>query len=197
MRGKGNVPGDKLGATRITPAYAGKSSTAPMIPTGGWDHPRVCGEKQMADQWATRIEGSPPRMRGKVTHTGAIKFSTGITPAYAGKSRPCRWALTRPRDHPRVCGEKYQAGEAQRQSQGSPPRMRGKAEIESYADECDRITPAYAGKRFVSTLCRCVRWDHPRVCGEKLVAPLVAARIGGSPPRMRGKDNLPFCFAAL
>ena len=86
MRGKGNVPGDKLGATRITPAYAGKSSTAPMIPTGGWDHPRVCGEKQIL--------------------TYARMGNAGITPAYAGKS-VSTWPTVFPcRDHPRVCGEK-------------------------------------------------------------------------------------------
>ena len=45
MRGKENVPGDELGATRITPAYAGKSHENVFVWCAFWDHPRICGEK--------------------------------------------------------------------------------------------------------------------------------------------------------
>ena len=45
MRGKVYVSYLTQELIGITPAYAGKSSTAPMIPIGVWDHPRVCGEK--------------------------------------------------------------------------------------------------------------------------------------------------------
>ena len=33
----------------------------------------------------------------------------------------------------------------------------------------------------------CVRWDHPRVCGEKYFPMFLPPRIRGSPPRVRGK----------
>ena len=49
------------------------------------------------------------------------------------------------------------------------------------------ITPACAGKSAVGC-CRCF-WgrDHPRVCGEKLLAVVGRERSEGSPPRVRGK----------
>ena len=53
-----------------------------------------------------------------------------------------------------------------------------------------RITPAYAGKStdriFHFPLVR----DHPRVCGEKLLKIRLYRPDSGSPPRMRGKDDL-------
>ena len=52
------------------------------------------------------IEGSPPRMRGKVALVMLVQAAVGITPAYAGKSG---WPSQSPpphQDHPRVCGEK-------------------------------------------------------------------------------------------
>ena len=51
---------------RITPAYAGKSMNV-LRP--------FCN-----------INGSPPRMRGKVPETYRYVAGYGITPAYAGKS---------------------------------------------------------------------------------------------------------------
>ncbi len=68
--------------------------------------------------------------------------------------------------------------------------MRGKAEIESYADECDRITPAHAGKSDLRDEdSECFR-DHPRACGEKEKWYLSKVYRLGSPPRMRGKETL-------
>ena len=79
--------------------------------------------------------------------------------------------------------------EAENPEKGSPPRMRGKEKIQSYRDECDGITPAYAGKslRSVPDLRR--NRDHPRVCGEKNLNALVRMATPGSPPRMRGKAS--------
>ena len=151
----------------ITPAYAGKSTSAPPAPEMRWDHPRVCGEKPK--KRAERVE------------------PLGITPAYAGKrNQPrtlpgCSW------DHPRVCGEKLKDLTTIASIQGSPPRMRGKETAGFFLTVCQRITPAYAGKRPPG------RWhwgscrDHPRVCGEKFIAAPFTSGVLGSPPRMRGK----------
>ena len=50
-----------------------------------------------------------------------------VSPAYAGKSRECARGLTRARNHPRVCGEKFLSKLLSVVILGSPPRMRGKA----------------------------------------------------------------------
>ena len=55
------------------------------------DHPRLCGEKGIANARSEIEKGSPPPMRGKGRCTSGSLVSKGITPAYAGKScRPCR-----------------------------------------------------------------------------------------------------------
>ena len=71
---------------RITPAYAGKSWAAHEKDDVTLDHPRVCGEKICGIWLKCRSLGSPPRMRGKGSRPVPALHSTGITPAYAGKS---------------------------------------------------------------------------------------------------------------
>ena len=113
------------------------------------------------------IWGSPPRMRGKEQrgHEGGRR--PGITPAYAGKSTSRCARRRRPRDHPRVCGEKIDQFWTLCVVLGSPPRMRGKVSEQSKDVVQTGITPAYAGKRPSVSRKGVQLWDHPRVCGEK------------------------------
>ena len=106
-------------------------------------------------------------MRGKGSTTSKPSKWHRITPAYAGKSvlRPFPRACMR--DHPRVCGEKVPAMYSSFITQGSPPRMRGKAAPSWQSRPADK--------------------DHPRVCGEKGAFCCRVPMIWGSPPRMRGK----------
>ena len=131
----------------ITPAYAGKRRSDWIIRLIYWDHPRVCGEKAgLVFQLACPL-GSPPRMRGKAAAAQVKPAASGITPAYAGKSRFPSSTAPYHRDHPRVCGEKPQPSKAHRLGGGSPPRVRGKEGDELGLGQTIRITPAYAGKR--------------------------------------------------
>ena len=91
------------------------------------DHPRVCGEKHY-----------------KISQNYAVNR---ITPAYAGKRNSSSAQMDKIWDHPRVCGEKTAAGVTIAVALGSPPRMRGKAELYKVFAPESRITPAYAGKR--------------------------------------------------
>ena len=128
-------------------------------------------------------------MRGKVWVDGRVKFSLGITPAYAGKSNYPVMSREHCQDHPRVCGEKIMYSFIADTPLGSPPRMRGKETLLRTALLYHRITPAYAGKS-VSVLRHPVCcWDHPRVCGEKPVCAKGKDIVLGSPPRMRGKGT--------
>ena len=126
MRGKGIQPCNQWVRVGITPAYAGKR---PLPSSGGTrvrDHPRVCGEKKVSDIETAKQLGSPPRMRGKAWLPKTARAFSGITPAYAGKSRSILLLRTKPKDHPRVCGEKYFTIRDKVAKKGSPPRMRGK-----------------------------------------------------------------------
>ena len=129
-------------------------------------------------------------MRGKVGDHAVIGVHHRSTPAHAGKSHCSRRRATALRDHPRACGEKPRVSSPIGRQMGSPPRMRGKGEVEAGKESVDRITPAYAGKRGRCPRPAGRRWDHPRVCGEKIRARLHPRFLVGSPPRMRGKAFL-------
>ena len=187
MRGKvwlhqkpGRVPG-------ITPAYAGKSQRTAFPVAGGQDHPRVCGEKFRFILLSLLSSGSPPRVRGKAGGCRTAAASSGITPAYAGKSLLNTDNTTAARDHPRACGEKPPSCPEMSTNEGSPPRMRGKVGLLHGHIIAIGITPAHAGKRrSIGRLSQPTR-DHPRVCGEKCSSVRSASHRRGSPPRVRGK----------
>ena len=126
-------------------------------------------------------------MRGKERPKTLEACLAGITPAYAGKSYHARYVVIIIRDHPRVCGEKYNRVFQQFNKLGSPPRMRGKGNNGNVQIAQAGITPAYAGKRGQDRKKRNVGEDHPRVCGEKPLYFLLFLVLLGSPPRMRGK----------
>ena len=130
----------------ITPACAGKSRGDAVYNWRKRDHPRVCGEKKFFKRFALLDEGSPPRVRGKAGIPVDHHELHGITPACAGK-RTARPATTsRPRDHPRVCGEKSLKSDLKCNIVGSPPRVRGKVDRMLTILTRSRITPACAGK---------------------------------------------------
>ena len=107
MRGKGFPYIITSTGSRITPAYAGKRIPYFAACFTISDHPRLCGEKlSRCDDLRSGV-GSPPPMRGKVFSIAIIRIKTRITPAYAGKRRPCGDLAAHCRDHPRLCGEKY------------------------------------------------------------------------------------------
>ena len=192
MRGKETDSRRQCCSAGITPAYAGKRTLFCLAGRRNRDHPRVCGEKCSDHIDKGMIEGSPPRMRGKVLCICPLFCVLGITPAYAGKRAEQAHSMSCSEDHPRVCGEKSGSCFFLSIVLGSPPRMRGKAFLINATASFSGITPAYAGKS------RCCRWkrtgsrDHPRVCGEKGLHHVRKPVSGGSPPRMRGKvlDNL-------
>ena len=167
MRGKVARTVKGITVLGITPAYAGKRRLCVVAAHLGRDHPRVCGEKRDFSRLPPFLQGSPPRMRGKGFESGVSSIQRGITPAYAGKSRPYIWVLVRLRDHPRVCGEKNHIRIGDLLRTGSPPRMRGKEVSKRLNSTKRRITPAYAGKRVSIRQAVVNSRDHPRVCGEK------------------------------
>ena len=126
-------------------------------------------------------------MRGKVLCFRQVRQSGGITPAYAGKRYTYLIQMLCDRDHPRVCGEKGFSAFLGNCCAGSPPRMRGKADLCIGSERQTGITPAYAGKRERTGRLRRQAKDHPRVCGEKVSSTSPMKCLKGSPPRMRGK----------
>ena len=129
-------------------------------------------------------------MRGKAVDNLPLSSPARITPACAGKRHPKQSLASANRDHPRVCGEKWLRRNCSACSAGSPPRVRGKGYTFGDGRNFGGITPACAGKRLPCRGARLRRGDHPRVCGEKMVALQHEKKQSGSPPRVRGKDPL-------
>ena len=167
MRGKAVAAarcGQILG---ITPAYAGKRvrrfqkwrsvrdhprlcgekhSTYDSVCLHCQDHPRLCGEKCLHTLNCCYQSGSPPPMRGKDTYYWGGAGDSRITPAYAGKRDWNVHEAARPKDHPRLCGEKWWRKMYVYRVSGSPPPMRGKVYFKKGQSSFSGITPAYAGK---------------------------------------------------
>ena len=75
--------------------------------------------------------------------------------------------------------------------------MRGKEFLAFGYLVAARITPAYAGKSRLLTFTSCIRWDHPRLCGEKWLTVLQQLSMTGSPPPMRGKVRSDLIFLGM
>ena len=133
-------------------------------------------------------------MRGKLESALSDSVVAGITPAGAGKTHQIpifpfyRW------DHPRRCGENISVYNIKRNQIGSPPQVRGKPLLSESTTYSPRITPAGAGKTFINGEKRCMKWDHPRRCGENQQLLFTMVNKIGSPPQVRGKRKriLPF-----
>ena len=155
MRGKAASSIAMFAAVRITPAYAGKRYHRSIWYRLQWDHPRLCGEKVTSVSTSKYTVGSPPPMRGKGHLTDWFFHARRITPAYAGKRHLILHGI-----HSFL---------------GSPPPMRGKVLLNLRGGQYFRITPAYAGKRLFNIMSTILYRDHPRLCGEKFQADLLAA----------------------
>ena len=126
VRGKGSTNGGSSWSQRITPACAGKRVEFYAERHKDQDHPRMCGEKLASGLSLRRMTGSPPHVRGKVSQFVDGCACHGITPACAGKRGFRSNQPVYPRDHPRMCGEKYMGVPTKVKKPGSPPHVRGK-----------------------------------------------------------------------
>ena len=66
--------------------------------------------------------------------------------------------------------------------------MRGTATLSCFWQLLRGITPACAGKSRSESRASQLMEDHPRVCGEKPRSGRHLRGVGGSPPRVRGKE---------
>ena len=86
MRGKAAVCVYSVAGYRFTPAHAGKRNLFGLSFNQTRVHPRACGEKDGGWRATDRVEGSPPRMRGKDCRKCQLAYVVRFTPAHAGKS---------------------------------------------------------------------------------------------------------------
>ena len=151
-RGQGRRSfGTKVG---ITPARAGKSRIHRVGTTQLWDHPRACGEEQMSTFFCWTRVGSPPRVRGRVGPHSARKIFAGITPARAGKRPGASELRHKSGDHPRACGEEPYSQSRYNPALGSPPRVRGRANVRAISEWTRVGSPRACGEESTMTASR-------------------------------------------
>ncbi|RYP99500.1 hypothetical protein PG22506_1227 [Bifidobacterium pseudolongum subsp. globosum] len=127
-------------------------------------------------------------MRGKHRDAARTGGETRIIPAHAGQTA-AGCARPRPRpDHPRACGANMQGFARGLSNGGSSPRMRGKQRRLLLPGAVVRIIPAHAGQTSAPTRHFPTCSDHPRACGANPWLEGTLAQVGGSSPRMRGKQ---------
>ena len=104
MRGKLTADAGDTHSRRIIPAHAGQTDLDKFYGDVNADHPRACGANGEALHVKRRLDGSSPRMRGKLGHRHRRYGRARIIPAHAGQTRPRPRTPVSPTDHPRACG---------------------------------------------------------------------------------------------
>ena len=145
------------------------------------------GEEDAALGTKVHATGLPPRGRGRARPLRAAHVGQGITPAWAGKSRPASASLCPCRDYPRVGGEEVWRRRARARRRGLPPRGRGRGGTTCRNCRVTGITPAWAGKRRDGTPGTRRSADYPRVGGEEFGRFGTGSNRRGLPPRGRGR----------
>ena len=133
-------------SARITPARAGKTAEEKVQKLLDRDHPRSRGKDLYIGHQSSRLGGSPPLARERRCHAHPMAFPPGITPARAGKTRPCQSFRAPPGDHPRSRGKDITSAALLSGRRGSPPLARERRLRISERIAWTGITPARAGK---------------------------------------------------
>ena len=145
-RGKRGRPRTRKRCRRLIPAWAGKTSRGSSWPQQRGAHPRVGGENGYLSVFRVTGLGSSPRGRGKRDLRRVKGVTTGLIPAWAGKTAGYGARAGRGRAHPRVGGENLRMPSRPQSKTGSSPRGRGKPWGTVGGITMDRLIPAWAGK---------------------------------------------------
>ena len=117
----------------------------------------------------------------------SASWCLGLTPACAGTSWPTAASHTRTRAHPRVRGDVGRCAVRGPHTRGSPPRARGRRGGPHLGERGGGLTPACAGTSVPLRVLPCAVGAHPRVRGDVSSGLSGIVKVGGSPPRARGR----------
>ncbi|SHG87522.1 hypothetical protein SAMN05444320_115101 [Streptoalloteichus hindustanus] len=176
-----------MSSLRLIPACAGP--TAPSAPIRGvlWTHPRVRGADPPPLDPPLRLDGSSPRVRGRLDLDRAYATLRRLIPARAGPTMPPaehevpRWA------HPRACGADVRVVAVREYEGGSSPRVRGRRLPQDRQGVVERLIPARAGPTGTAPAGSRPPRAHPRVRGADAGGQLSVLPTAGSSPRARGR----------
>ena len=189
VRGKLPIAGKQGLECGLIPACAGKTLCDVILPCRSRAHPRVCGENSIPMECRFTVQGSSPRVRGKLVREARRRVAAGLIPACAGKTHSPSTPMCSTTAHPRVCGENPMAAARPILAPGSSPRVRGKHRSTKETSGGVRLIPACAGKTSRASASLVLSRAHPRVCGENTRIKGQRLGLSGSSPRVRGKHS--------
>ena len=169
VRGKRRNQTEHVLYRGLIPACAGKTSSCRSAAMPRRAHPRVCGENSPSPNHLKKMEGSSPRVRGKLAREIERVRKQRLIPACAGKTVGVCLGCPPGPAHPRVCGENSWSLAWSSPWLGSSPRVRGKHGRMLNAFSPARLIPACAGKTVSPLIPPPLSRAHPRVCGENIV----------------------------
>jgi len=150
-RGGRPVRAEHRKGRRLTPAQAGRTSSARCPAPGSPAHPRAGGADPAGGELLCQPHGSPPRRRGGRRRGHLRHEGCRLTPAQAGRTSQARSRRAARTAHPRAGGADGPQRHGPDQRRGSPPRRRGGLASSLVAKAADRLTPAQAGRTRRST----------------------------------------------
>ena len=170
----------------LIPAYAGRTKPWKRLPIQRRAHPRLRGADQVQPASPQAHGGSSPLTRGGPTSRMSVPRSSGLIPAYAGRTSPFCPRKPRGKAHPRLRGADVSCCGWVSGWVGSSPLTRGGL-IELLPPLCRaRLIPAYAGRTPKRARPEPNFGAHPRLRGAdggKVTCPSGAS---GSSPLTRG-----------
>ena len=176
---------------RFIPARAGNTGWCGVGANCGTVHPRASGEHSWGAMVRNPADGSSPRERGTLPHSGAARCVFRFIPARAGNTGWCGVGANCVTVHPRASGEHLRISCSGEITGGSSPRERGTHYSSFVATSAKRFIPARAGNTEPRMVDRSSVPVHPRASGEHLHTWRSGAMHAGSSPRERGTPRPP------
>ena len=135
----------QLAHGRFIPAYAGNAKARLKSRKPCSVHPRIRGERIPRVSLIHKTIGSSPHTRGTLSLAIDEEVKVRFIPAYAGNAPVSAAARLPATVHPRIRGERVNAGNGKNADTGSSPHTRGTPIIRKAAYLKCRFIPAYAG----------------------------------------------------
>ena len=150
----------------------------------------MCGADLGVDRVRLDQGGSPPRVRSRRDGREGLPQPLRITSACAEQTQAGLQLPQHRADHLRVCGADHAEPVYTYAPLGSPPRVRSRLVGLALAVGLRGITSACAEQTTVVNNITYNVTDHLRVCGADTEATTLAMMVGGSPPRVRSRQDL-------
>ena len=171
----------------LIPACAGQTAAPAKSTCRQTAHPRVCGADPPPRPGRWHVQGSSPRVRGRLRIRKPLDPDPGLIPACAGQTDPGVRVKIVPGAHPRVSGADVQKLAGNRGFLGSSPRVRGRPRFCVPAPVSVGLIPACAGQTLYGYALGGGYRAHPRVCGADPGEDTTVPSGAGSSPRVRGR----------